>query len=63
MKIVSLFNLRTIFFFSFFYFSSCFASTNKNKKKVVSLRIDLFGSLALTGIGHGTPDSILMGKN
>ncbi|KAG0198547.1 hypothetical protein BGX28_007996 [Mortierella sp. GBA30] len=29
--------------------------------KVVSLRIDLFGSLALTGIGHGTPDSILMG--
>jgi len=29
---------------------------------VASLRIDLFGSLALTGIGHGTPDSILMGK-
>ncbi|KAF9979152.1 hypothetical protein BGZ73_005320 [Actinomortierella ambigua] len=29
--------------------------------KVASLRIDLFGSLALTGIGHGTPDSILMG--
>ncbi|KAF9936911.1 hypothetical protein BGZ67_001876 [Mortierella alpina] len=30
-------------------------------EKVASLRIDLFGSLALTGIGHGTPDSILMG--
>ncbi|KAF9897592.1 hypothetical protein BX616_005304 [Lobosporangium transversale] len=29
--------------------------------KVATLRIDLFGSLALTGIGHGTPDSILMG--
>ncbi|KAF9296750.1 hypothetical protein BGZ74_010185 [Mortierella antarctica] len=29
--------------------------------KVASLRIDLFGSLALTGIGHGTPDVILMG--
>ncbi|KAG0216016.1 hypothetical protein BGX31_000706 [Mortierella sp. GBA43] len=29
--------------------------------KVSKLRIDLFGSLALTGIGHGTPDSILMG--
>ncbi|KAF9947226.1 hypothetical protein BGZ65_008989, partial [Modicella reniformis] len=29
--------------------------------KVTTLRIDLFGSLALTGIGHGTPDSILMG--
>ncbi|KAG0014583.1 hypothetical protein BGZ81_000370 [Podila clonocystis] len=29
--------------------------------KVASLRIDLFGSLALTGIGHGTPDAILMG--
>ncbi|KAG0332014.1 hypothetical protein BG004_001420 [Podila humilis] len=29
--------------------------------KVSTLRIDLFGSLALTGIGHGTPDSILMG--
>ncbi|RUS29470.1 hypothetical protein BC938DRAFT_480624 [Jimgerdemannia flammicorona] len=29
--------------------------------KVYSLRIDLFGSLALTGVGHGTPDAILMG--
>ncbi|KAG1620712.1 hypothetical protein G6F45_011471 [Rhizopus arrhizus] len=29
--------------------------------KVSSLRIDLFGSLALTGDGHGTPEAILMG--
>ncbi|KAF9386731.1 hypothetical protein CPC16_007399 [Podila verticillata] len=29
--------------------------------KVASLKVDLFGSLALTGIGHGTPDAILMG--
>ncbi|KAI9258526.1 L-serine ammonia-lyase [Sporodiniella umbellata] len=29
--------------------------------KVKTLRIDLFGSLALTGDGHGTPDAILMG--
>ncbi|CAG8518878.1 12071_t:CDS:10 [Ambispora gerdemannii] len=30
-------------------------------EKVHSLRIDLFGSLALTGRGHGTPNAILMG--
>ncbi|GJJ69675.1 L-serine dehydratase [Entomortierella parvispora] len=30
-------------------------------EKAASIRIDLFGSLALTGIGHGTPDAILMG--
>lgn len=30
-------------------------------EKVHSLRIDLFGSLALTGVGHSTPDAILMG--
>ncbi|GAA5798529.1 L-serine ammonia-lyase [Helicostylum pulchrum] len=29
--------------------------------KVASLRVDLFGSLALTGVGHGTPEAILMG--
>ncbi|KAI8880427.1 L-serine ammonia-lyase [Backusella circina FSU 941] len=29
--------------------------------KVTSLRVDLFGSLALTGVGHGTPDAVLMG--
>ncbi|KAG2171311.1 hypothetical protein INT43_002933 [Umbelopsis isabellina] len=29
--------------------------------RVASLRIDMFGSLALTGDGHGTPDAILMG--
>lgn len=30
-------------------------------EKVVSLRVDLYGSLALTGVGHGTPNAILMG--
>ncbi|CAO3673581.1 unnamed protein product [Umbelopsis vinacea] len=29
--------------------------------RVDSLRIDMYGSLALTGDGHGTPDAILMG--
>jgi hypothetical protein len=29
--------------------------------KVVSVRVDLYGSLALTGRGHGTPSAILMG--
>ncbi|KAI7899880.1 L-serine ammonia-lyase [Cokeromyces recurvatus] len=29
--------------------------------KVATLRVDLFGSLALTGVGHGTPEAILMG--
>ncbi|GAA5801522.1 serine dehydratase beta chain-domain-containing protein [Helicostylum pulchrum] len=29
--------------------------------KVYTLRVDMFGSLALTGKGHGTPESILMG--
>ncbi|KAK9675110.1 hypothetical protein K7432_016640, partial [Basidiobolus ranarum] len=29
--------------------------------KVKSLRVDLYGSLALTGVGHGTPDATLMG--
>ncbi|KAI0222713.1 hypothetical protein L0F63_006505 [Massospora cicadina] len=30
-------------------------------EKVHSMRIDLFGSLALTGVGHGTPNACLMG--
>ncbi|KAI8988249.1 L-serine ammonia-lyase [Mycotypha africana] len=29
--------------------------------KVSKLRVDLFGSLALTGVGHGTPEAVLMG--
>ncbi|OBZ88495.1 L-serine dehydratase [Choanephora cucurbitarum] len=29
--------------------------------KVATLRVDMFGSLALTGVGHGTPEAILMG--
>ncbi|KAI8050403.1 serine dehydratase alpha chain-domain-containing protein [Syncephalis plumigaleata] len=29
--------------------------------KVARLRIDVYGSLALTGVGHGTPNAILMG--
>ncbi|RIB22986.1 L-serine ammonia-lyase [Gigaspora rosea] len=29
--------------------------------KVTRLRIDLYGSLALTGVGHGTPNAILLG--
>ncbi|KAJ2159615.1 hypothetical protein GGF46_002899 [Coemansia sp. RSA 552] len=29
--------------------------------RVVSIKIDLYGSLALTGIGHGTPNATLMG--
>ncbi|GAN05228.1 L-serine ammonia-lyase [Mucor ambiguus] len=29
--------------------------------KVATLRVDLFGSLALTGVGHGTPEAVLMG--
>lgn len=28
--------------------------------KVHSLRVDLYGSLALTGVGHGTPNAILV---
>ncbi|KAG9301375.1 hypothetical protein G9A89_018047 [Geosiphon pyriformis] len=35
--------------------------THKVLDKICSIRIDLFGSLALTGKGHGTPDAILMG--
>lgn len=36
---------------------------NKQKQldKIVSIRIDLYGSLALTGEGHGTDKAILMG--
>ncbi|KAJ1990036.1 hypothetical protein GGI25_002358 [Coemansia spiralis] len=30
-------------------------------KKVASIKVDLYGSLALTGIGHGTPNATLMG--
>ncbi|KAI8388154.1 L-serine ammonia-lyase [Radiomyces spectabilis] len=30
-------------------------------EKIHTLRVDMFGSLALTGVGHGTPDAILMG--
>ncbi|KAJ2724401.1 hypothetical protein GGI07_002002 [Coemansia sp. Benny D115] len=29
--------------------------------KVASIKVDLYGSLALTGIGHGTPNATLMG--
>ncbi|KAI8377550.1 serine dehydratase alpha chain-domain-containing protein [Radiomyces spectabilis] len=29
--------------------------------QVDTIRVDMFGSLALTGTGHGTPDAILMG--
>ncbi|KAI8848192.1 serine dehydratase alpha chain-domain-containing protein [Chytridium lagenaria] len=29
--------------------------------RVQTIRVDLFGSLALTGVGHGTPGAILMG--
>lgn len=28
---------------------------------VKQLRVDLYGSLALTGAGHGTPNAVLMG--
>lgn len=28
--------------------------------KVKSLRVDLYGSLALTGDGHGTPNAVLV---
>jgi hypothetical protein len=28
--------------------------------RVNKLRIDLYGSLALTGVGHGTPNAILV---
>ena len=30
-------------------------------ERVGKLRIDLYGSLALTGAGHGTPTAVLMG--
>ncbi|KAJ1656822.1 hypothetical protein IWQ61_003672 [Dispira simplex] len=29
--------------------------------RVHQLRVDLYGSLALTGVGHGTPDAVLIG--
>jgi hypothetical protein len=29
--------------------------------KVSSLRVDIYGSLAMTGVGHGTPNAIIMG--
>ncbi|KAL0084891.1 L-serine ammonia-lyase [Phycomyces blakesleeanus] len=35
--------------------------THKVLERVHTLRVDMFGSLALTGAGHGTPDAILMG--
>ncbi|CAG8580255.1 5029_t:CDS:2, partial [Racocetra fulgida] len=41
-----------------------FVTDLKNRnifEKVNRLRIDLYGSLALTGKGHGTPNAILMG--
>ncbi|CAG8575319.1 5365_t:CDS:2 [Gigaspora margarita] len=41
-----------------------FVTDLKNRSildKVNRLRIDLYGSLALTGVGHGTPNAILMG--
>ncbi|OMH85407.1 L-serine dehydratase [Zancudomyces culisetae] len=30
-------------------------------KKVTRIKVTLYGSLALTGIGHGTPNAVLMG--
>lgn len=30
-------------------------------EKVAQLRCDLYGSLAMTGVGHGTPNAVLMG--
>ncbi|KAJ2305502.1 hypothetical protein IWW55_001900, partial [Coemansia sp. RSA 2706] len=30
-------------------------------EKVATIKVDLYGSLALTGIGHGTPNATLMG--
>lgn len=30
-------------------------------EKVIEIRIDVYGSLAMTGSGHGTPNAILMG--
>jgi L-serine deaminase len=30
-------------------------------EKVHMIRVDLYGSLALTGVGHGTPNAVLMG--
>jgi hypothetical protein len=29
--------------------------------QVQKMRVDIYGSLAMTGIGHGTPNAILMG--
>ena len=29
--------------------------------QVNQLRVDLYGSLAMTGVGHGTPNAVLMG--
>ncbi|KAJ2492650.1 hypothetical protein IWW37_001261 [Coemansia sp. RSA 2050] len=34
---------------------------HKILEKVASIKVDLYGSLALTGIGHGTPNATLMG--
>ncbi|KAJ2850043.1 hypothetical protein IWW36_002187 [Coemansia brasiliensis] len=34
---------------------------HKILEKVATIKIDLYGSLALTGIGHGTPNATLMG--
>ncbi|KAL0091017.1 L-serine ammonia-lyase [Phycomyces blakesleeanus] len=34
---------------------------HKVLERVHTLRVDMFGSLALTGKGHGTPEAILMG--
>ncbi|MDE1156143.1 MAG: L-serine ammonia-lyase [Acidobacteriaceae bacterium] len=36
-------------------------STTHPLSSVVSLRVDLYGSLALTGIGHGTDRAVLLG--
>jgi L-serine deaminase len=30
-------------------------------ERVSLLRVDLYGSLAMTGVGHGTPNAIIMG--
>ncbi|KAJ2047456.1 hypothetical protein GGI08_006256, partial [Coemansia sp. S2] len=34
---------------------------HKILERVASIKVDLYGSLALTGIGHGTPNATLMG--
>ncbi|KAJ3330304.1 hypothetical protein HDU76_005981 [Blyttiomyces sp. JEL0837] len=37
------------------------STTNTADNKIVKVRVDLYGSLAMTGEGHGTPGAVLMG--